>query len=130
VRAESVAALALLALLGCSSCGGGNAGASSLRTATLLSDNRTLELEFDVCNASPAEVTVEEETASEVVLAVSVGGGTDDACADGAMVLLSQPLSDRRVMIEGADGTYEIDVYRPGGGGPPPTTSLSSLLTP
>ena len=50
--------------------------------------------------------------------------------ADGAMVELSQPLGDRRVMVEGADGTYEIDVDRYGGGGPPPTTSFSSLLTP
>jgi hypothetical protein len=73
---------------------------------------------------------VEEQTASEVALAVSVGAGTDDACADGAMVVLSHPLGDRRVMVEGANGTYEIDVWRYGGGGPPPTTSLSSLLTP
>jgi hypothetical protein len=128
VRGKSVAAL--LALSVCGSCGGGNVGASSLRTATLLSDNRTLELEFDVCNASPFDVAVEEETASEVVLAVSVGGGTDDACADGATIVLPQPLGDRRVMVEGADGTYEIDVFRYGGGGPPQTTSLSSLLTP
>jgi hypothetical protein len=119
--------LVLLALA-VSACGGGNvAGDGGLRSIVVAEDDRTLELEFDVCDADPFDVRVDEETATEVVLHVRVGGGSDDACADGAVLHLDQPLGDRHVLV---NGDREIDVAGRTQPGPPPTTNLSDLLSP
>ena len=66
----------------------------------LQSDDRTLELGLNSCNADPS-VAVDEST-SEVVLDVR-GNPTNDDCADQTRVRLSAPLGDRSI-IDAATG--------------------------
>jgi hypothetical protein len=115
-----VLALGLLA-----GCGGNGVGDGGLRSVVLVEDQRTLELEFDVCDADPFDVRIEEETTTEVVLHVRVGGGSDDGCADGASLRLAEPLGSRRVLINGDREIAVVGQEQP----PPPTTNLSDLLS-
>lgn len=103
----TVVASAAAVALTLSSCSGGD-GPASLRSVALEPDGRTLELEFVVCNPSHLEVRA-REMPEEVVLAVSVGDGSEEDCAAIEHVVLDQPFADRRVVVEGAG---EIDVHR------------------
>ncbi len=129
MRYRSGAALVLL-VVGLAACGKNDVGAGSVVSASYFEDERAIELELGIC--ADAEVTEVVETTTEVVLPLEVAEASDDdARAGGALAHLSQPLGDRRVLVEGANGSTEIVVYRgEAGGGPPPTTNLSELLTP
>jgi hypothetical protein len=93
--------LALVALGVVAGCGD-EIGTGGLHSVSLGPDDRTLQLEFGVCNPDPFDVWVEEETATQVVLHVRVGTpANDDDCASGRELRLAEPLGDRRVLING-----------------------------